>query len=97
MRELLQRIIFTLPLISVRTQRKKKARDFYTKWWYMIAQRAPTMNTAEQLMCSAYGRPQVRLITGKDVPREMQTDIYDSLAIEKGVIEAAVEDLKYDL
>ena len=55
------------------------------------------MVAAEKLMCSAYGRPWVKLILGYDIPRDMWTDIFDCLVIEKRFIEAAVEDIKHDL
>ena len=54
------------------------------------------MVAAEKLMCSA-GRPWVKLILGYDIPKDMLTDIFDSLVIEKRFIEAAVEDIKHDL
>ena len=62
-----------------------------------MAQRAPTMNAFEKLICSPYGRPQYKVITGKEVPEESWSDIFDVLVIERGILEAAVRDVKHDL
>ena len=71
--------------------------DFFIKFWYLLAQRCPTMNLMEKLLCSPFGRPQYTLITKKEVPVDLHCDVYEMLVIKKKVLEAAVEDAKHDL
>ena len=43
--------------------------DYIKKIWYLLGQRAPTMNACEKLLRSAYGRPFYKLITGRSTQR----------------------------
>ena len=55
------------------------------------------MNVFEKVLCSPYGRPWYKMITGKEVPRALWCDIFDILVVEKGVLEATSKDIKHDL
>ena len=41
------------------------------KIWNLLGQRAPTLNFGEKRLRSPYGRPFYKMITGRDVPREL--------------------------
>ena len=55
------------------------------------------MNIFEKLLCSPYGRPWYEMITGRKVKRALWSSIWEMLVVEKGVLEAKVEDAKQDL
>ena len=45
--------------------------DYINKIWYLVGQRAPTMNFWEKLIRSPYGRPFYKMITGMEVPQSL--------------------------
>ena len=61
----------------------------------MLGQRAPSMNVGKKVPRSAYGRPLYKMITGKDVPKELWCDIDDVLMIDKGIVEASMKDIEH--
>ena len=69
--------------------------DFIKKIWYLLGQRAPTINAGEKFLRSTYGRPLYKMMTGKEVPKEMWCDIDDILVIDKGIVDACMKDIQH--
>ena len=55
------------------------------------------MNSFEKLLCSPYGRPWYKIITGKEVPKESWSDIFEMLVVRRGILEAGAKDVQHDL